>query len=233
MDPCGPLSTATAPCTGPRTSLFRQFAPELFLPSVGLPRLPVGEPSGPVVGPEETVRRGFCAFRSSDWTGRNAQLAEAAANLYLRDDKSRNNMDYREEAIKCVKDCVLPIHQQIYAKYNGDFDRIYAEGYNSKSYQGRVIEPGKVYELSYLECSCPKVKCGLRSNPEQCECSRQSILFILSQLEPDSRFDVRIENTILRGGEQCTFRIARHAGGISQSKNCGDKNRCRSGHRQL
>ena len=121
-------------------------------------------------------------------------------------------MDYREEAIECVKDCVLPIHQQIYAKYGGDFDRIYSEGYNSKSYQGRVIEPGKVYELSYQECSCPKVKCGLRSNPEQCECSRQSILFILSQLEPDSRFDVRIENTILRGGERCTFRITRHAG---------------------
>ena len=28
----------------------------------------------------------------------------------------------------------------------------------------------------------------------------QSIVFILSQLEPDSRFDVRIENTILLGG---------------------------------
>ena len=53
-------------------------------------------------------------------------------------------MDYREEAIECVKDCVLPIHQQIYAKYGGDFDRIYSEGYNSKSYQGRVIEPGNV-----------------------------------------------------------------------------------------
>lgn len=119
-------------------------------------------------------------------------------------------MGYRREAIDCVKDNVLPLHKLIYAKYDGDFDRIYSEGYNGKSYQGRVIEPGKVYELSYHECSCPKVKCGLRSNPEQCECSRQSILFILSQLEPDSRFDVRIENTILRGGERCTFRIVRH-----------------------
>ena len=121
-------------------------------------------------------------------------------------------MDYREEAIECVKDHVLPLHKQVYAKYDGDFDRIYSEGYNSKSYQGRVIEPGKVYELSYSECSCPKVKCGLRSNPEQCECSRQSILYILSQLEPDSQFDVRIENTILRGGDRCTFRITRRAG---------------------
>ena len=75
-------------------------------------------------------------------------------------------MDYCKEAIECVKDHVLPLHKQIYAKYGGDFDRIYSEGYNSKSYQGRVIEP-------------------------------------------DSRFDVRIENTILRGGDRCTFRITR------------------------
>jgi len=127
--------------------------------------------------------------------------AEAKENLEA--------MRYREEAIECVKDHVLQIHKQIYAKYEGDFDRIYTEGYNSKSYTGRVIEPGKIYELSYLECTCPKVKCGQRNHPQQCECSRQSILYILSQLEPDSQFDVRIENTILRGSDRCTFRIMR------------------------
>ena len=121
-------------------------------------------------------------------------------------------VSYLQEAIECVKDHVLQIHKQIYAKYNGDFDRIYTEGYNNKSYAGRVIEPGKVYELSYPECSCPKVKCGLRNHPQQCECSRQSILYILSQLEPDSHFEVRIENTILRGSDRCTFRITRHEG---------------------
>ena len=121
-------------------------------------------------------------------------------------------MDYKEEAIECVKDCVLPLHKQIYDKYNGDFDRIYSEGYNSRSYQGRVIRPGLEYELSYLECSCPKVKCGLRTNPNQCECSRQSILYILSQLEPASQFNVRIVNTILRGGDRCIFRITRNTG---------------------
>ena len=130
--------------------------------------------------------------------------AEAKGNLEA--------MRYREEAIECVKDHVLQIHKQIYAKYNGDFDRIYTDGYNSKPYTGRVIEPGKVYELSYLECTCPKVKCGLRNHPQQCECSRQSILYILSQLEPDSQFEVRIENTILRGSDRCTFRITRHEG---------------------
>ena len=38
-------------------------------------------------------------------------------------------MGYKEEAIECVEDHVLQIHKQIYAKYNGDFDRIYTEGY--------------------------------------------------------------------------------------------------------
>ena len=33
-------------------------------------------------------------------------------------------MGYSEEAIECVKNHVLPIHQQIYGKYDGDFDRI-------------------------------------------------------------------------------------------------------------
>ena len=130
-------------------------------------------------------------------------------------------VNYREEAIACVKDNVLPIHQQIYAKYNGDFDRIYTEAYNSNSYTGKVLVPGKVYELSYLECSYTKVKCGARSCPEQCECSRQSILYILSQLEPNSNFDVQIVNTILRGGDRCTFRITRRTEMKRQIAICG------------
>lgn len=89
-------------------------------------------------------------------------------------------MDYKEEAIECVKGNVLQMHKQIYAKYNGDFDRIYTEAYNNASYMGKVIKPGKEYELIFLECSCPKVKSGQRSNPEQCECSRQSI-FLFSR----------------------------------------------------
>jgi len=130
-------------------------------------------------------------------------------------------VNYREEAIACVKDNVLPIHQQIYAKYNGDFNRIYTEAYNNDSYTGKVIVPGKEYELSYLKCTCPKVKCGMRNCLEQCECSRQSILYILSQLEPNSNFDVQIVNTILRGGDRCTFRITRGAEMKRQIAICG------------
>ena len=155
---------------------------------------------------------------NTDYILTKSESFDLAIHLLQSAGYSIDNNSYREEAIECVKDHVLPIHQQIYAKYDGDFDRIYSKGYNSRSYQGRVIEPGKVYGLSYLECSCPKVKSGLRSNPEQCECSRQSILYILSQLEPDSKFDVRIESTILRGSDRCSFIITRHKGNLFQSR---------------
>ena len=33
-----------------------------------------------------------------------------------------------------------------------------------------------IYELGYETCTCPKVRSGKISNPEQCECSRQKYL---------------------------------------------------------
>ena len=66
-----------------------------------------------------------------------------------------------------------------------------------------------VYELSYHSCACPKVLSGQISNPEQSECSRQSILYVLSQLEPNSSFQVEILESVLRGNEHCKFRITK------------------------
>ena len=60
-----------------------------------------------------------------------------------------------------------------------------------------------------MKCTCPMVQQGLIKNPEHCECSRQSILYILSQLEPKSKYDVQIIDTILKGAERCTFRITK------------------------
>lgn len=59
-------------------------------------------------------------------------------------------MGYKEEAIECVKDYVLPLHKQIYAKYNGDYDRIFSQGYNSRSYQGSDAK-GSVPCVTYIK----------------------------------------------------------------------------------
>lgn len=76
-------------------------------------------------------------------------------------------------------------------------------------YTGKVIEPGHVYELGYHKCTCSKVLSGEVTNPEHCECTRQSILYILNQLEPESIFEVEILETVLRGSEHCRFRITK------------------------
>ena len=64
-----------------------------------------------------------------------------------------STIGHKEEAIECVSDTVLPLQKQLYDKYNGDFDRIYTEEFNNAAYTGEVIEPGKAYELSHLECT--------------------------------------------------------------------------------
>ena len=86
--------------------------------------------------------------------------------------------------------------------------------------EGALIPPPKdavqhrmgveVHELGYEKCTCPKVQSGQVTDLDQCECSRQSILYILSCLEPNSKFEVEILETILRGAEHCRFQITKY-----------------------
>ena len=99
---------------------------------------------------------------------------------------------YYEQAVTCVKDTVLPAQIKLYKSCGGDFDTIYGEAMNGNGYFGKVIKPGHVYELGYEKCTCPKVQSGQVTDPDQCNCSRQSILYILNCLEPNSMFEVEI-----------------------------------------
>ena len=117
---------------------------------------------------------------------------------------------YYDGAVACVKDSVLPVQMELYQSCDGNLDWIYGTAMNGNGYFGKVIKPGHIYELGYETCTCRKVLSGKVTDPEQCECSRQSILFILSCLEPDSKFEVEILETVLRGAEHCRFRITKN-----------------------
>lgn len=116
---------------------------------------------------------------------------------------------YYEQAVLCVKDYVLPTQRTLFKQCGGDLDRVYGEAMNDASYFGKVVEPGRVYELGYRRCTCQMVLSGQVKAPEHCECTRQSILYILSQLMPECHFEVEILETVLRGSEHCRFRITR------------------------
>ena len=117
---------------------------------------------------------------------------------------------YYDQAVACVKDYVLPAQIKLFQSCDGNLDKAYSEAMNGDGYFGKVIESGHVYELGYETCTCQKVLSGKVTDPEQCECSRQSILYILSCLEPDTKFEVEILETVLRGAEHCRFRITRN-----------------------
>lgn len=118
--------------------------------------------------------------------------------------------NYYEQAVACVKDYVLPMQREMYEKCGRNFDIVYGNDMNNGSYTGKVIEPGHIYELGYPKCTCSKVLSGEVTDPEHCECTRQSILYILKQLEPESVFDVEILETVLRGSNHCRFRIMKN-----------------------
>ena len=118
--------------------------------------------------------------------------------------------EYYDQAVACVKDHVLPAQRELYTSCGGDFDKVYGEAMNGNGYFGKVIVPGHVYELGYEKCTCEKVLSGQITDPDHCNCSKQSILYILRQLEPESIFDVEILETVLQGADHCRFRITKN-----------------------
>ena len=98
---------------------------------------------------------------------------------------------YRPCAVDCVKDVVLTELRRQFEECGCDLDRQYTKYGRSEYFFADVIEPGRVYVDSAAHC----------------ECSRQSILYVLEELLPGR--DIRVEEleTVLSGGEKCRFRV--------------------------
>ena len=70
-----------------------------------------------------------------------------------------------------------------------------------------VLQPGRLYEVGYPKCVCPEVLGGETADAAHCECSRQSVLYILEQLLPERHITVRTVETVLGGGTCCRFAV--------------------------
>ena len=114
---------------------------------------------------------------------------------------------YYQCAVNCVKDGVLQEEKKHFDECNGDMDLIY-EKYGQTEYNYRkVIEKGHIYELGFPRCLCYLVDEGISKTSGHCECSRQSIIYILHELMPNKNVKVETIETVLGGAEQCRFRI--------------------------
>lgn len=115
-------------------------------------------------------------------------------------------MDYRTKAINCVKDTVLPIQMQWFRECNCDLDT-YCQKYGETEFSfAKVIEKGHIYEMGYPKCVCPEALEGGKE-ASFCECSRQSMIYVLENMMPKKRIDVEIIETVLSGAEKCRFKV--------------------------
>lgn len=119
----------------------------------------------------------------------------------------------QQEALfhECGKNCVqqgtLEFYQSLYRTAEGNLDRFFASVNGTPSLRGEVLVPDKAYSLAFAQCSCPLVTEGYVRSPRLCECSRQSVLYVLRTLWPEKRFEVTLCGTILRGAKECACRI--------------------------
>lgn len=114
---------------------------------------------------------------------------------------------YRPCAEACVRDGVLAEMRRQFEECGCDLDRQYAKYGRTSFFLADVIEPGRVYEIGYPRCLCPQVEAGFVSAPTHCECSRQSILFVLQELLPGRTIEVDVLETVLAGSSRCRFRV--------------------------
>ena len=112
---------------------------------------------------------------------------------------------------ECGKNCVdggtLSIYRKLYEDAGGDMDIFFQLANGLPGVKGEVVEKGRIYYLTFLECTCHLCKKGYVTTPMLCECSRQSVLYSLQSLWKGRDFQVKLCHSILQGEPDCKMRI--------------------------
>lgn len=115
-------------------------------------------------------------------------------------------MDYREKAINCVKDTALPVQMRLFQECKGDL-HTYCQKYGATEFFfAKEIEADHIYEMGYPKCVCPEALAGGK-DASFCECSRQSMIYVLENMMPQKHIKVEIIETVLSGAEKCRFKV--------------------------
>lgn len=112
---------------------------------------------------------------------------------------------------ECSKNCVrqgtLSIYQGLYEKAHGDLNQFFTQANELPGVRCEIVKSELVYHLYFDRCTCELYQKGYISTPLLCECSRQSILYVLSELWKEKRFRVTLCHSILQGAPNCKIRI--------------------------
>lgn len=112
---------------------------------------------------------------------------------------------------ECGKNCVqsgtLQVYKTLYEDAHGDLDIFFLKANELPGVRCEIAEKGTVYHLYFTECTCDLSRSGYVRTPLLCECSKQSILYVLHSLWKNRTFRVTICDSILRGSRHCKMQI--------------------------
>lgn len=114
---------------------------------------------------------------------------------------------FRECGRNCVQCGTLQVYKDLFEQAAGDLDRFFAIADEQPGVRCETVEKDAVYNLYFLECTCELHKQGYVTTPLLCECSKQSILYVLHSLWVNRTFRVTICESILRGDQDCKMQI--------------------------
>jgi hypothetical protein len=127
--------------------------------------------------------------------------------IELIDQEERERI-FRVCGSRCAEKGVIKVYKDIYDNSCNDLNTFFSELImNSKFVGGKAISPSKIYEITFPDCFCDLYKQGYIQTEVICECSRQSLLYILKTLNPEHEYEVEVITTVLRGDKECRFRI--------------------------
>jgi len=114
---------------------------------------------------------------------------------------------FRPCAVNCASEYVLKEMRRQFEECGCSLDAQYKKYGNTEYFYANIIESGHIYEMGYPKCFCPLVASGFVQSAVHCECSRQSIIYVLQNLLPGKDIKVETIETVLSGAPKCKFRV--------------------------
>ena len=99
------------------------------------------------------------------------------------------------------------VYRKLYEDAKGDMDVFFQLANDLPGVKGEIVEKGRVYYLTFLECTCNLCRKGYVTTPLLCECSRQSVIYSMQSLWKEQKFNVTLCHSILQGKKDCKIRI--------------------------
>ncbi len=123
----------------------------------------------------------------------------------------------------CAKPEILPAALALRAQAAGTDAFFTLYGAQSDAVRTEPIVPDRVYAVCYPRCGCLlHAEAGI-DGAWLCECSRQSLRWVMERVFPDRRVSVTLKSSVLRGAAQCRLqvRLSRRIGRPAQHRDAG------------